>query len=154
MLATTSSKSFCRRGARLSMDPCQPQPLLRPSHSQAHSYKDHVGCFDGDICPSPNSNAHVSLGQGWGVVHPISHHGDFFPFVLKLLDLGHLVRRQYLSKDFVDANLKGKRSMLNVGASLRKAEIHSSSQVSTELPMIGWFGRVWKGGRTGFRNSR
>lgn len=153
MLATTSNKSFYRRGAHLSVGSRQPQPLLRPSHSRAHSDQDHVCCFDGNIRASPDSNAHISLGQGWGVVHPVSHHGDFLPFVLKLLDLGHLVRRQYLGKDFVDANLKGKRSMPKVGVTLMKAEIQGSSWVSTELCMLSWFGRVCKGERTTLRNS-
>lgn len=63
------------------------------------------------------------------------------------------MRRQYLSKDFVDANLKGKRSMPKVGVTLMKAEIQGSSWVSTELCMLSWFGRVCKGERTTLRNS-
>lgn len=153
MLATTSNKSFCRRGAHLSTDSCQPQSLLRPAHSRAHSDQDHVCCFDGNVRAGPDSDAHISLGQGRGVVHPVSYHGDLLPFVLKFLDLGHLVRRQYLRKDFVDANLKGKRLMPNVGVSLIKAEAHGSSWVSAELHVFGWFGGVCKGGSTMLRVS-
>lgn len=122
MLATTSSKSFYRRGAHLRTDSRQPQPLLRPAHSRAHSDQDHVCRFNGNVRAGPDGDAHVSLGQGRGVVHPVSHHGNLLPFVLKLLDLGHLVGRQHLRKDFVDANLEGKRSVPKVGVSLIKAE--------------------------------
>lgn len=77
---------------------------------QAHSDENNVSRLDGNICACPDGNAHVGLGQGWGVVNPVSHHGDFLPCLLEFLDLGHLVRRQHLCKDFVDANLKGKEN--------------------------------------------
>lgn len=63
------------------------------------------------------------------------------------------MRRQYLGKDFVDANLRGKRLMPKAGAGLIKVEIPGSSWVSTEWRMLGWFGRVCKGERTMLRNS-
>lgn len=78
--------------------------------SRAHSDEDDVSCLDGHVRARPNGDAHVGLGQGRGVVHTIAHHGHSLPLVLELLDLGHLMRRQHLRKDFVDANLKGKNS--------------------------------------------
>lgn len=63
------------------------------------------------------------------------------------------MRWQYLGKDFVDADLKGKRSMPKVGAGLIKAAIPGSSRVSTEWRLLGWFARVYKGERTVLRKS-
>lgn len=80
------------------------------SCSRAHPDEDDVGRLDGHVSARADGNAHVSLRQGWGVVHAVAHHGHSLPLVLQLLDFGHLVRRQHLCKDFVDANLKGKRN--------------------------------------------
>ena len=85
----------------------------RRCSKQAHSDENDVGCLDGDICACPDGDANVRLGQGRGVVDPVPHHGHFLPFLLELPDLGHLVRRQHLRKDFVDAHLKGEQRSKN-----------------------------------------
>lgn len=124
MPATTSSRLFCSRGTlgdsgAVSHGPYHSHCLDKGEEEtqQAHSDENNVSCLDGDIGARPDGDAHVGSGQGRGVVNPISHHGNFLPFLLELLDLGHFVRRQHLCKDFLDANLKGKE---NSGQKLNK----------------------------------
>lgn len=115
MPATTSSRLFCSRrtlgeSGAVSHGPYHSHCLDKGEEEtqQAHPDENNVSCLNGDIGARPDGDAHVGPGQGRGVINPVSHHGNFLPFLLELLDLGHLMRRQHLRKDFVDTDLKVK----------------------------------------------
>lgn len=44
-----------------------------------------VSSLDGHICARSNRNADVCLGQGWGVVDAVAHHGHDMSSLLKIL---------------------------------------------------------------------
>jgi hypothetical protein len=54
------------------------------------------------VRPGPDGDPDVGGGQGRGIVHAVSHHGDPLPLLLEFPDLGRLVLGEDLCEDGVD----------------------------------------------------
>lgn len=88
MLATTSSRSFCRRQTVNKRSP----PGLRPQEaSPTHPDQHDVGGLDGHVGAGADGDADVGLSEGGRVVDPVPDHGHPEPPPLQLLHFGHLV---------------------------------------------------------------
>lgn len=71
--------------------------IIRRQRS-AHSYKDNIGSFNGDVGSSSDGNSQIGLSERRRIVDAVADHGNQTTFLLQLPDLADFVRRQNLSK--------------------------------------------------------
>ena len=57
--------------------------------------------------PVPDGEPEVGLGEGWGVVDAVAHHGHHLARLLEAPDLGRLAVGQHVGQHAVDAHLGG-----------------------------------------------
>ena len=72
---------------------------------QVGAHQDDVSRGHGHIRARPDGDAHIGLGQGWGVVDTIANHGHDMTFGLELFHFVGLVSRQDFRQDTVDPDL-------------------------------------------------
>ncbi len=111
--------------------------------TESFIHDDDVGGLDSDVGPGADCNTDVSLGEGGGVVDPVTNHHHPNPATLEVTDLGGFLVGENFGEDILDADLGGNC----LGGALVVAGDHHRSDPGFFYSVDGLGGVVFDGVR-------